>query len=107
MHCNRDTEAWPGQGSARLPTSSQESQRPSMFDNLKGSRRALALSGNVFSMMVPRRGMNASLMGQTGKKDIDEVQYQFLQASQWQHYCDLQLPVPASSSCCSFQQAQC
>lgn len=33
-------------------------------------------------MTVPRRVMNTSLMGQTGKKDIDEAQNQFLQASQ-------------------------
>lgn len=46
------------------------------------SRKAFALSANVFSMTVPRRVMNTSLMGQTGKKDIDEAQNQFLQASQ-------------------------
>lgn len=53
-------------------------------------------------MPVPRKGMNVSLMGQTGKKEMDEIQHQFLQASQWQHRCDPQLPVLASSSCCSY-----
>ena len=58
--------------------------------------------GMFCSMAVPRKRMNVSLMGQTGEKDMDEVQRQFLQASRWQHRCDLQLPVHASSSCCSY-----
>lgn len=87
--------------------SAEQSHTEHPQHNTGRGRRALALSGDVSSMTVPRRGMNVPLMGQTGKKDIDEVQYQFLQASQWQHYCDLQLPVPASFSCCSYSNKPC
>lgn len=33
--------------------------------------------GKFCSMPVPRKGMNAALMGQTGKKDMDEVPHWF------------------------------
>lgn len=58
--------------------------------------------GMFCSMPVLRKGINASMMGQMGKKDMDEVQIQFLQASWQQQRCELQLLVPASSSCCSY-----
>lgn len=62
----------------------------------------LSCLGIFCSMTVLRKGMNVSLVGQTGKKDIGELQHQFLQASWWQHHCDVQLPEPAGSSCHSY-----
>lgn len=69
---------------------------------VEAKEKSLPHLGMFSSMPVPRKRMNTSLMGQTGKKDMDEVQHQSLQASQWQYHCELRLLVPASSSCCSY-----
>lgn len=103
----RHTQKGPGCSGWKSPTAllevldSHAQSILSMTQVKAEAEEPLPCLGMFCSMPVPRKGMNASLIGQTGK-DMDEVQHQFLQASWWQHRCELRLLVPASSSCCSY-----